>query len=97
MPLSDAMAVARQILDAIDTAHERGIVHRDLKPSNVKITPDDVVKVLDFGLAKLETGGSGRVGESSWSRDVWSPDGKSTYAAVAETDADVVALDGLLR
>src|SRR5262245_8059727 len=65
MPLPDAIATARQIVDAIDTAHERGVVHRDLKPSNVKITPDDMVKVLDFGLAKLETGG--RVTESSWS------------------------------
>jgi eukaryotic-like serine/threonine-protein kinase len=65
MPLTEAIATARQIVDAIDTAHERGIVHRDLKPSNVKITPDDAVKVLDFGLAKLETGG--KVGESSWS------------------------------
>jgi serine/threonine protein kinase len=50
--LEEALRVARQIADALETAHDRGIVHRDLKPANVKITPEDKVKVLDFGLAK---------------------------------------------
>src|SRR5262245_8777279 len=52
MPLSDALAIAKQIAEALEVSHEHGIVHRDLKPANIKVTPDGVVKVLDFGLAK---------------------------------------------
>jgi serine/threonine protein kinase len=53
IPEEEAVSIARQIIEALDYAHERGVVHRDLKPANIKITPDGVVKALDFGLAKV--------------------------------------------
>jgi serine/threonine protein kinase len=52
LPVSDALPIAQQIADALETAHERGIIHRDLKPANIKVSTEGVVKVLDFGLAK---------------------------------------------
>jgi eukaryotic-like serine/threonine-protein kinase len=53
IPVDKAVAYARQIADAFEAAHEKGITHRDLKPANVMVTPDAVVKVLDFGLATV--------------------------------------------
>jgi eukaryotic-like serine/threonine-protein kinase len=56
IPIDEALRIARQMADALEYAHERGVVHRDLKPANIKISRDDAVKILDFGLAKAVEG-----------------------------------------
>ncbi len=54
LPLEEALRIAKQIAEALSEAHDKGITHRDLKPANIKIKPDGTVKVLDFGLAKID-------------------------------------------
>ena len=68
IPIEEALAIAGQIAEALEAAHERGIVHRDLKPANVKLTTAGVVKVLDFGLGKLVSPGESMVVQPSVGR-----------------------------
>jgi eukaryotic-like serine/threonine-protein kinase len=60
--LDEALAIAKQVAEALEAAHEQGVIHRDLKPANIKVRADGTVKVLDFGLAKALAPGSG-IGE----------------------------------
>ena len=85
IPFEEALPIARQIAEALETAHEAGIVHRDLKPANVKVRPDGAVKVLDFGLAKALA-----PGDSSAERGSYDLENSPTLTSPALTELGVI-------
>jgi TolB-like protein/Tfp pilus assembly protein PilF len=89
LPLPIALDYARQLSRALEAAHEKGIVHRDLKPANIRITPDGVLKVLDFGLAKLEQA-EGEAGGDADLTVVGTRTGTAAYMAPEQVHGKVV-------
>ena len=73
IPLDEALAIARQIAEALEAAHEKGIIHRDLKPANIALTSAHQVKVLDFGLARATDSASGASSGATNSPTITSP------------------------
>lgn len=73
LPIETALNCVSQIADALEAAHEKGIVHRDLKPANIMITPDGVVKVLDFGLAAMQQSSVGAPSDAENATTLTSP------------------------
>ncbi|HEV8317096.1 MAG TPA: serine/threonine-protein kinase [Vicinamibacterales bacterium] len=73
IPIDEALPIAKQVAEALETAHEQGIIHRDLKPSNIKVRDDGTVKVLDFGLARAMDSAVGSAPHVSQSPTITTP------------------------
>jgi eukaryotic-like serine/threonine-protein kinase len=87
MAIDEALSIARQIAEALETAHETGIIHRDLKPANVRVRADGTVKVLDFGLAKaLDTAPSSSLGLT---KRVWIDTSRAIHSRVRPSSEGV--------
>ena len=96
VPLTGALPILRQVLSAIEYAHAQGVVHRDVKPANVILTPDGVAKVMDFGIAKILTGGgSTRTGTSMGTPAYMAPE-QIQGAKDVDARADIYALGVML-
>jgi TonB family protein len=86
LPLSRMLEIVGQIAEALDYAHAQGVVHRDVKPANVMIQPDGVVKVMDFGLARIESSTLTAAGEILGSASYMAPEVIMGTAAGAQSD-----------
>jgi len=86
LPAEEAVDVARQTARGLAAAHERGVIHRDIKPSNLLLTERGQVKILDFGVAKLEDVTLTRTGETPGTMSYMSPEQREGGAVDARTD-----------